>query len=485
VSATIGAQSPGPSAALFATPYYKCTTNYYVAVNGSDSNPGTSAAPWASIHQANGSGGPGVCVNIAPGSYAAGAVITKGGNVASSSGYMVYRCQTLDGCTITDPGNNNSAAFDVQANYVMIDGFNLAASSATLYGQGVEVWNGNNSFAVAQHHVWVLNSIVSGYGQSGLQLNNGEYLYAVHNKIYGNASAGCAAQGSGISLASEIALSGYTPTADDTNNAILGAIGSGFHNAVMWNVVYNNALTTCGSAADAYDTDGNDVILDSWGWNHGSGPLVANAVPYTGGGLVAFNVVYNAGGGGVHVFYTGNVTVANNTCYNTYLDPYNTASARGCMDSTTWAVANTFINNIAVAIPAAPSGSNGACQYTTVPYAQFNVAILGGPPAGQPADSYSHNITQMRVNPSCFGTDFIGYAADAGLYSCASNKCATDPQWVNVGISSVGTETKPPVGANFALLASAPGIGYGLAEPYLSPQSIDAGACFHTLSTCP
>src|ERR1700689_567731 len=34
------ANLPGPSAALFASPMYTCVNNYYVATNGSDSNPG-------------------------------------------------------------------------------------------------------------------------------------------------------------------------------------------------------------------------------------------------------------------------------------------------------------------------------------------------------------------------------------------------------------------------------------------------------------
>jgi len=32
------------------------------------------------------------------------------------------------------------------------------------------------------------------------------------------------------------------------------------------------------------------------------------------------------------VFRSSNVTVANNTCYNNYIDPYNQASARACID---------------------------------------------------------------------------------------------------------------------------------------------------------
>src|SRR5262249_7917298 len=43
------AQKPGPSSALFASPYYRCLRNFYVATNGSDGNPGTQAQPFRSI----------------------------------------------------------------------------------------------------------------------------------------------------------------------------------------------------------------------------------------------------------------------------------------------------------------------------------------------------------------------------------------------------------------------------------------------------
>ena len=197
----------------------------------------------------------------------------------------------------------------------------------TFYPQGVEVWNGDSSTKVAAHHVWVLNSIVSGFDQSGLQLNSSEYLYTIHNTVFGNSNTQCDAQGSGISYAGLNAVTGYTPTSDDqTNpNPLLSPTwvnGSKFfHNVIEYNVVYNNALTKCGTTSNPYDTDGNGIIMDSFLNNNYPNPT-----------LVAFNVTYDNGGGGVHIFCSGNVTVANNSCFNNWLDPSDQGTWRGCID---------------------------------------------------------------------------------------------------------------------------------------------------------
>ncbi len=378
-SATItGFRTAGQSAWLYTHPYYTCGTNYYISTTGNDSANGTSlGTPWLTRQHADnvvaalGAGaGAATCINVAAGTYSDAATLLAGGNQASPTGYLAWRCETLGGCILTA---DNSFYFDgagVTSKYVFLDGFHCIASAANPFGVCMNMYGTATSpYPQVTHHIWYVNNEVEGFGQSGIQTFQGEYLYAVNNKIHGNATAGCSAQGSGISFASAVATSGYSPTSDDLSNPVVGAIGTGFHNAVMYNLVYNNATTLCGSSGSPYDTDGNNVIIDEFGGLFGT----PSWVPYGGGALVAENVLYNAGGKGAHAFASANVTFANNSCFNASLDPYNTTTGRPCIGMSLAAgiFTNQVINNLMVGYAAAHS----FCDFNaSAPYAKWNTA---------------------------------------------------------------------------------------------------------------
>ena len=247
-------EKPGPSAQLFNNPYYKCAINYYVATNGSDSNNGTSPnAPWRTLQHANdslptGGAAAGSCINVAPGTYASGMSITAGGNQASSTGYVVYRCTTMDACAVTDPTKAICAGLNcsgVYPNYLIVDGFTFTANSKSDYGFAFGCYNGNTgTVASGCHHWWFINNVVSGYAQAGVALNDSEFLYTVHNTIYNNSQQCNGIYGSGISYVSLKVVSGYTKTVDDTNASNIISLGSmgirgpsfPFNNAVAWNL---------------------------------------------------------------------------------------------------------------------------------------------------------------------------------------------------------------------------------------------------------
>jgi hypothetical protein len=320
-------------------------------------------------------------------------------------------------------------------------------------------------------------------------------------------------------------------------------------------VLYNNRIgADCGVGNS---TDGNNIILDTNDWACGAGNAgcaPAGAQAYLGGFLVAFNVSYNSGGGGVHMLNTSYATFANNSCYNGYLDTNNPGrGSRACTDDY-FGGHNNFINNIAVTpCPTGNSlyafsstltlngnsaaGSLGAAitnttstSVTLASAANFPLGTNGYPskaslalPGGnfitidseamlvtagwgtttltvqrgylsttaathsngatvqwQP-DYAANNVTKNLSGTSCSDVNLAGGA----FYSSVNNKQATNPSWVDVGNTSIGTISTRPVGVNFALQGVSPAIGYGQTPSWLPYEAVDAGACYHTLSTCP
>lgn len=470
-------QAPGPSQALFNSPYYSCTRNFYVSTTGSDSNSGTSSgSPWLTIaHYESGATSPtgGDCINVASGTYAAGNEnMTKSGTLASKTGYIVYRCTVMDACTITDSAVDGgafnagySASGQIYVKYLIFDGFTFASSPQSgNNGVAVNCYN-NDSISNGQcHHWWVINSIINWYGQSGIQLNDGEYFFAFHNTIYQTSHDCQAAQGSGISFATLKTISGYSPTSDDISNPTMGLYGTNnpFHAMASFNIIYNVYI---GCTSLGGNSDGNGIILD------GNGNTAGEYTPQT---LFSFNVVYNNGGNGIHIFGadSGNATVANNSCYNTNLDLYNNATARYCFGDNASFGGNTFINNIAYAIP----GASGVTD------ANSAFCLCGS--SGAALDTATSNITICSINPPPGQSD-CNPVYNSNTFSSSSNKVNTNPLWVNVGNSSSGSESTQPAEVNFALQGGSAAISYGQMETYLPAQAIDSGACYHTLGTCP
>ena len=462
---------PGPSRTIFSHPYYRCARNFYVSAVGSNSHTGMSVeTAWQSLQHADDvSRRAGDCVNVLPGVYANGLFITTGGNAATPEGYVVYRCTVMDACIVTDVaagGQNGAFVWDTKApmrgNFIIIDGFSMRAEKQTVFGQGIELWDGNEAGSQARfsvHHVWILNSIIRGFGQSGIQMNDGEYFYVVHNDVYGNARSGCDAQGSGISFAGLKPAMDYVRLPDDESNAILGKVGA-FNNVISFNNVFLNGITNCGTLQAPTDTDGNNIIADTFS-NAGGTNL-----PYPGTLLIAFNIVFNAGGGGIHIFRSANVTVANNSCYNAALDPVNKATYRPCigdLDSEN----NTFINNIAMAHAAGG-------------FLRTNSAFVGGKTSTGRPDYFAGNIS-LCINSPDYGCTPMNHGDE---FSCAINQCDTQPIWLDVGSRNTGDEVTAPEGIDFALRPESPAIGRGRMLSFLSAQASDVGACPHEAAHC-
>jgi parallel beta-helix repeat protein len=384
----------------------------------------------------------------------------------------------MDGCKITANGGPWARSFAILSpngpNYIVIDGFELAASSKVAYANGIVINNnsaGPPNKRPAAHHIWMLNNVIHGFGEGGIGTNEADWIFVLHNTVYGNSNVTCDAQGSGIGLV----VAKETP-----NYALTSADGqwAPFHQVVAWNVSHDNILTNCGHSGSAYNTDGNGIIIDTFNGSGVDDRLYPNQT------LVANNLTYNNGGKGIAVFRSAYITVANNTAYNNNLDPWNQGVPRGEIHNA-GSFNNTYVNNVVYARPAV-GASDPRCQganYNPQPAPcplMANVGFFGGNAAGavNTQNIWINNISfgGARINfwnsdPQLTGNGWFN--DDVGKFSCATNQCGKDPRMV------------APDNSNFALQLDSPAIHYGASRLYPSHQAEDAGACDHRLTGCP
>lgn len=339
------ANVPGVSAALSASPPYTCVTNFYVdGVNGNDAGPGTRAAPWKTIQNADNWGNhipiAGECVNVLPGTYTLTKtlILHTGGARAAGTGYVVYRSTEPRGAHLVAGSDFVKTADLIQlwAGYLIIDGFDVDGNRSTTSGHGINGCASGGGPSNIAHHFIAINNIIHDMGGSGLNSCTADFIMWRNNVVY-NTSSTSPYQVSGIDIWQPKALASDSYTRTEWDNDPFGI-------QISYNIVHDNAE---GPAVAGKHTDGNGIIIDV---SFGSAKCPTCGTPYPGKILVLGNVAYRNGGGGIHLFLSQNVTVANNTVYNNHLDTANTDSARGEL-SDLGSRNITWINNIAIAVP--------------------------------------------------------------------------------------------------------------------------------------
>lgn len=250
------------------------------------------------------------------------------------------------------------------------------------------------------HHLVVINNIIANHGGGGIQGNNMDYFIIEGNVVHDNAFN---------SIFEESGISDYQPVASDAvagnHNIITGNLiynnkevndsftahtdgnglimddfehdqseGTGLENDIT---AVAGAITACAPTSGHAGTNfqvGDLVGIVQPGGILGqclvatlSGSAVATETVYTAGtgyttagglsinnnytqaSLVQGNVIHDNGGGGIHDFFTDNVTAINNTTYNNNLDPLNIGTYRGDINVIQGSN-DSFINNIGYGI---------------------------------------------------------------------------------------------------------------------------------------
>ena len=404
--------------------------SFHVATNGNDSNPGTQAAPWRTINRATQAALlPGDEIVVAPGTYTERFWLDRGGNADTSNGYVTLRAAT-PGTALIRPPSGAYSTLHVQANYVIVDGFDIVGGG----GHAVDVEH--------CHHVKILNCVCHDSGGSGIQFNWAEWITIEGNRCYRNAGTN-GYQTSGISVFENRRISGDATT-------------GGFRTIVRNNICYNNVEYVSGE-----HTDGNGIIIDDLQNQHVSG-----FPNYTFPTLVENNLCYANGSKGIQVTWSDFVTVRNNTCWRNNLDNRNSGTWRGELNNQ-FSDNNKWINNIGVADPSVNRYNTaigfqahgvGTVWYNNLTFngisGQPSLSLDGGNPAPSANNGNRLGVDPLLVAPAASGGDFHLRAGSPAIgsgttaFGVATTDLAGNSRIagaaVDIGAYEQGGSTSPP-----------------------------------------
>lgn len=354
-------------------------SNYYVAPTGSDSNPGTPAAPWLTLQHAANQVQAGDYVDVQAGNYTGFVVGWDSPKAGTASQPITFHAEP--GVLINRPNYATPDGIDLEGDsYFVIEGFSVVGMPRmgirATGGQHVTIRNNkvdkSNNFGIYVSHTD--DALVEGNTSSNTVLQHGFYIansgdrpVIRNNTAFNNGDAG-------------IQLNGDASAGGD--GIISGAVISG-------NVLYNNGLATGGSAINLDGVQGatiqNNLLYD----NHSSGISL-----------------FRVDGGGP----SSNNLIVNNTIAMA-------SDARWAININTGATGNTVLNNILYdANPAAGSISIDASSLpgftsdynavvdrfstnwgdTVITLAQWRAAT------GQDAHSFVATPDQLFVNPASY-----------------------------------------------------------------------------------
>lgn len=335
-------QDPTKSATATASISPATTTgaNYYVAPNGSDSNDGSAAHPWATLGHANSRVSAGSTVQVSAGTYSQGSSQLNLTTSGSPSAYVTYLCSPIRSCYITSNITGNNTVIEIDASYVKVVGFDISDTNSSVPNVNMGVYiTGSNDWMV-QNTIHGIQSDCSSAGGGGINIATGGGSGDVFdaNLIYdiGWANPACSASsGTNPVHVHGINLEANAPNyATVTNNIIYHVLGG-------WGIQSQHA-----ASGTTGDTISNNLIF-----SNGTGGIVF----VDAGGANDYNVVTNniiVGNGsdhpkyGIYEYNTGTHDVyANNDLYGneggSYYFVYGSQTGGISVDPT---AGTTFVN---------------------------------------------------------------------------------------------------------------------------------------------
>jgi serralysin len=310
----------------------------------------------------------------------------------------------------------------VNANYVMVDGFDLQdTSTGSAFTAGTNTLS--NGKVIVYHHIAAVRNVAHDSGGAGLGALHADYVRFEGNTVYNNSSRSDYGD-SGIDLW-EMQASDALP---------------GFHIVIRNNLSYSNVESDIPANLQ---TDGEGIILDSFDY---ADPTYGST-PYAQETLVENNVIWGNGGRGIEASGaqpTSHVTIRNNTVFND-----NTQQQQyGGAEIVSWGNGNSVANNIVILGPDAQNGT--AANQTTVAIADrcgpssAGVQITGG-------SVWANNLVySMKSGAPLSSSNCITTPANYSTIPAGSNLVGVDPH--------LAAETAPaaPTVQDFSIGATSP-----------------------------
>ena len=159
--------------------------SYYIAPGGSNLAAGSALHPWATIQKAANSVSAGDTVHVAAGTYAESVTFTRGG---SSGSPITFVSDTPHGAKIRSGGNPSYgyAILTIRANYITIQGFDVADSNSTSGGSRNGILSYGNYNRVLNNQVHDIPCVVESGGGSGIDFygSTSSHCDAIGNAVY-------------------------------------------------------------------------------------------------------------------------------------------------------------------------------------------------------------------------------------------------------------------------------------------------------------
>ncbi|MFM2083150.1 MAG: hypothetical protein RL380_1841, partial [Verrucomicrobiota bacterium] len=246
----------------------------------------------------------------------------KDGGIDHAASYVEVRGLTVRGLSYVDTNGDRQ----IDAAYQSYVGLNQGPGN----GSGITV-DGRPNTDLRPHHFRFADNTVEFMPGAGINILDTDRV-AVENNLVRSNCWWMIYAGSGINF--------YEILNIET--------GSNYRMLIRDNIAYGNETMVPWFASIGQFSDGEGIILDTYN------------LTYTGKTLIANNLVFNNGGGGIHVLQASFVDVVHNTAYLNSASP-NQAYAQ--IDTQSACTNVSMVNNLMVAPRNSTGVTNGATAY--------------------------------------------------------------------------------------------------------------------------